>query len=50
MTQKINLKIFPIKSASLVKRMLLGALIGLIFITIFLWEQETQIRSGENYG
>jgi hypothetical protein len=36
MTQKINLKIFPIKSASLVKRMLLGALIGLILITIFL--------------
>ncbi|MBF9251945.1 potassium transporter KefB [Pontibacter sp. 172403-2] len=36
MTQKNNLKVFPIKSASLIKRMLLGALIGLILISIFL--------------
>lgn len=36
MAQKNSLKIFPIKTASLIKRMLLGFLIGLILITIFL--------------
>lgn len=36
MTQKNTLKVFPINSTSLVKRMLVGALIGLILISIFL--------------
>jgi hypothetical protein len=36
MTQKNTLKVLPIERASLIKRMLIGALIGLILITIFL--------------
>lgn len=36
MTQNHNFKIFPINTASLIKRMLVGASIGLILISIFL--------------
>ncbi len=36
MAPKNTLKVFPIKTASLIKRMLVGALIGLILISIFL--------------
>jgi hypothetical protein len=36
MTQKNTLKLFPINTASLIKRMLVGALVGLIIISIFL--------------
>jgi hypothetical protein len=37
MTQKNNLKVFPINAASLTKRMLLGFLVGLILISFFLY-------------
>ena len=36
MTQKNNLQIFPIETASLAKRMLIGGMIGLILISLFL--------------
>jgi hypothetical protein len=36
MTPKNTLKLFPVDSASLIKRMLVGALIGLILISMFL--------------
>lgn len=36
MTPKLSLKVFPINSASLIKRMLIGGMIGLALISLFL--------------
>jgi hypothetical protein len=37
MTQKNNLKLFPVKSPLLIKRMFLGFLVGLVLISFFLY-------------